>query len=88
MRQQTFLRALRRADEDRQAGRYNLSFQELVALRGIAAGLSDAEIGAQTFLAHRTIRNHISLLNRKLGAKNRAHAVHVAWQLGLLRAGS
>ena len=49
-----------------------------------APGLTNAEIGAALFLAPGTIKHHMLGLYEKLGAPNRAAAVHAARRLGVL----
>ncbi len=52
-------------------------------LRGLAAGLSRREIGAQLILLN-TVKAHTRELYRKLGATSQAEAVARAEALGLL----
>jgi ATP/maltotriose-dependent transcriptional regulator MalT len=61
-----------------------LSERELEVLRLIAAGLRNAEIAAQLFLAVGTVERHIHNLYGKLGVNNRTSAVTRARALGLL----
>jgi DNA-binding CsgD family transcriptional regulator len=56
--------------------------QEVLAL--VAAGLSLREIADDLAIAEATARTHLANANRKLGARNRAHAVALALQLGLI----
>jgi two-component system response regulator DesR len=58
--------------------------REREILRLIGAGLTNAEIGAALFLAPGTIKHHVVELYGKLGAPNRAAAVHAARRLGVL----
>ena len=55
--------------------------REVLAL--IAEGLDTAEIGERLFLAPDTIKTHVARILRKLGARNRAHAVHIGHGFGL-----
>ena len=64
--------------EDRFAAR------EREILRLAAAGKTNAEIGALMFLTPGTIKHHLIELFEKLGAPNRAAAVHAARRLGVL----
>ena len=57
---------------------------ELAVLRGLAAGLSRREIGAQLYISLNTVKTHTRELYRKLGASSRADAVTQAEALGLL----
>lgn len=61
-----------------------LSAREIDVLTHLAAGHSDAEIAAALFLAPATVHTHIINLRRKLGARNRTHAVALAIQYGLI----
>jgi DNA-binding NarL/FixJ family response regulator len=58
--------------------------REKEILRLAAAGKTNAEIGATMFLAHGTIKHHLNELFDRLGAPNRAAAVHAARRLGVL----
>jgi DNA-binding NarL/FixJ family response regulator len=50
-----------------------------------AEGATNREIAEALFLSPHTIKEHTSTLYRKLGARNRADAVHRAQRLGLQR---
>ncbi|HEY6891472.1 MAG TPA: response regulator transcription factor [Solirubrobacter sp.] len=50
----------------------------------VAAGLTNAEIGARVHLASGTIKQHTGELYAKLGVANRAAAVHAARRLGMI----
>jgi DNA-binding NarL/FixJ family response regulator len=58
--------------------------REREILRHVGAGLTNAEIGRTMFLAPGTIKHHMLGLYEKLGAPNRAAAVHAARRLGIL----
>jgi DNA-binding NarL/FixJ family response regulator len=58
--------------------------REREILRLVGAGLTNAEIGASLYLAPGTIKHHMLELYDKLGAPNRAAAVHAARRLGVL----
>jgi DNA-binding NarL/FixJ family response regulator len=58
--------------------------REREILRLVGAGLTNAEIGASLYLAPGTIKHHMLELYDKLGAPNRAAAVHTARRLGVL----
>ena len=60
---------------------------ELAVLRGLAAGLSRREIGAQLYISLNTVKSHTRELYRKLGATSQAEAVARAEELGLLETG-
>ena len=59
---------------------------ELAVLRGLAAGLSRREIGAQLYISLNTVKSHARELYRKLGATSRTEVVARAEALGLLEA--
>jgi DNA-binding NarL/FixJ family response regulator len=61
--------------------------REREILRLVGAGLTNAEIGATLYLAPGTIKHHMLGLYDKLGAPNRAAAVHTARRLGILADG-
>jgi DNA-binding CsgD family transcriptional regulator len=65
-------------------GAPRLSRRELEVTRLLVQGKSAREIGADLALAVRTVERHISNVYRKLGARNRAHAVALAIELGLV----
>jgi ATP/maltotriose-dependent transcriptional regulator MalT len=64
--------------------RLALTERELQVLRGMADGASNAEIGRQLFVSEDTVKTHARRLFRKLGARDRAHAVAVGFRTGLL----
>lgn len=61
-----------------------LTSREEQVLFAIADGMQDAEIGAELFLSRETIRTYVNSLLRKLGARNRTHAVALAYHHGIL----
>ena len=61
-----------------------LTERELQVLRGMADGKSNAEIGRNLFVAEDTVKTHARRLFRKLGARDRAHAVAVGFLAGVL----
>jgi len=60
-----------------------LSPREREVLDLIASGAANREIAATLHLSPHTIKEHTSLLYRKLKARNRAEAVQRAQRLGL-----
>ena len=60
---------------------------ELAVLRGLAAGLSRREVGAQLYISLNTVKTHTRELYRKLGATSHTEAVARAEALGLLGPG-
>ncbi|MFJ9787783.1 response regulator [Amycolatopsis sp. NPDC101161] len=61
-----------------------LSERELDVLRLLADGRSNREIAAKLFLAEGTVKNHVTNLLGKLGARDRTQAALRARDLGLL----
>ena len=57
---------------------------ELAVLRGLAAGLSRREIGAELYISLNTVKSHTRELYRKLGATSQPEAVARAEALGVL----
>ena len=61
-----------------------LSEREREVLGLIARGSTNREIAQALFLSPHTVKEHTSVLYRKLGARNRAEAVQRAQRIGLL----
>ncbi len=59
--------------------------REREVLDGMAEGLTNPMIAERLFLSVGTVRVYATRLFRRLGARVRAHAVHLAWRAGLLR---
>jgi DNA-binding NarL/FixJ family response regulator len=64
-----------------------LSPRERGVLRLVAAGMSNREIGSALAISERTVKFHVTAIFNKLGADNRAQAVAVAAERGLLPGG-
>lgn len=61
-----------------------LTERERAVLRLVAAGLSNKQIARSLSISERTVKFHVTSILGKLGADNRAQAVAVAVQRGLL----
>jgi len=61
-----------------------LTDHELVILRYVAMGNTNKEIGKTLNLDEQTIKNEVTVILAKLNANNRAHAVALAMQQGLI----
>ncbi|MDP5184276.1 response regulator transcription factor [Blastococcus sp. BMG 814] len=58
--------------------------RELEVLRGVARGLTNAEIGRELFIGEATVKTHLLRVFAKLGVDDRTRAVLVAVERGLL----
>jgi DNA-binding NarL/FixJ family response regulator len=63
--------------------RHGLSAREVEVLALIAAGRSNTEIARELVLSNATIKSHINHIFAKIGARDRAQAVHYAYDHGL-----
>ncbi len=63
----------------------DLTEREQEVLRLVAEGCSNREISAALFLAEGTVKNHVSSILSKLGARDRTRAVLRALHEGILR---
>lgn len=61
-----------------------LSVRERGVLRLVAAGLSNKQIAETLSISERTVKFHVTAIFNKLGAENRAQAVALAAERGLL----
>jgi len=63
---------------------YGLTDRELAVLRLLAAGRTNAQIGAELYISPKTAGVHVSNIFRKLGVSGRVRAAAVAERAGLL----
>ncbi|MFF9689170.1 response regulator [Streptomyces sp. NPDC014623] len=62
----------------------SLSARECEVLRLVARGTSNREIAAELFISEATVKTHLTHVFAKLGAKDRAAAVALAYERGIL----
>ena len=67
-----------------QAGQEDLTDREQVVLKMIAGGKTNAEIATALHVAPATVKTHVSAILRKLGLRDRVHAVIYAYEKGLI----
>jgi DNA-binding CsgD family transcriptional regulator len=72
---------------ERAPARYGLTARELDVLRLVAAGRSNAQIGAELYISPSTASVHVSSILRKLGVSTRVQAAALAERAGLLAPG-
>jgi len=65
----------------------DLSDRELDVFRLVGRGRSNDEISKQLFISEATVKTHMGRIFSKLGVRDRAQAVVVAYESGLVRAG-
>ena len=76
------LERLRKGDEPTDSRYESLSPQERRILALIADGLTNRQIGAEMYLAEKTVKNYVSSLLHKLGFARRTEAAVFATELG------
>lgn len=74
----------RRKVPSQRGGPIGLTEREMQVLRGMSEGKSNAEIGRDLFVSEDTIKTHARRLFRKLGARDRAHAVAEGFRGGIV----
>lgn len=73
-----------RARRERLAYEGGLTERELQVVRCMSHGLTNDEIGRELSLSTHTAKTHACRVFRKLGARDRAHAVAIAFRKGWL----
>lgn len=74
-----------RAPAAHHAGVDLLSEREREVLRGLARGLSNAEIAGELVVSPATVKTHVANVLAKLGARDRVQAVIIAYESGFAR---
>ncbi len=62
----------------------DLTPREAEVLKLIASGLSNAEIAEALVVSHATVKTHVNRIFYKTGSRDRAQAVHYAYQHGIV----
>lgn len=65
----------------------NLTPRELEIFKLVARGLSNAEIAGRLFLSNATVKTHVTRALTKLGLRDRAQAVVLAYETAIIRPG-
>ena len=65
----------------------SLSEREVEVVRGVARGLSNAEIAAELFLSDATVKTYLSRLLTKLDLRDRVQVAVLAYESGLVQPG-
>jgi DNA-binding CsgD family transcriptional regulator len=64
-----------------------LTNREREVLARVAAGMSNDEIASALFMSPLTAKTHVNRMMTKLGARDRAQLVVIAYETGLVRPG-
>lgn len=74
----------RRSGSPRSTNTAGLTPRQMEVLRGIAAGMSNADIADDLYISPKTAEHHVSAILSKLGVRSRTEALVEARSLGLL----
>ena len=67
------------------AGGQMLTQKELDILNFIRSGITRLEISIKLNISNNTVKTHISNIYNKLNATNNAHAIDIAYRLGIIK---
>lgn len=81
---QSHPRGSKRTDEDWDGYRRDLTPAEIRILQGMAAGMWDYELADIFGIKTLTMKKHVKRIYRVLRAKNRSHAVAIAFRKNLI----
>ncbi|GIG65487.1 DNA-binding NarL/FixJ family response regulator [Phytomonospora endophytica] len=70
--------------QQRQRLLFGLSSREMQVLRGMSEGKSNAMIARELHIAEDTVKTHARRMFKKVGARDRAHSVAIAFRTGLI----
>ena len=71
-------------EPEEQSDDAGLSQREVTVLAAAARGLSNRQIARELWLSEQTIKFHLGNVYRKLDARNRTEAVHIAYRIGIV----
>ena len=84
---ETFIRRPSETIEAQSSAMDVLTDRERDVLALVARGLSNAEIGSELYVSPATVKTHVARILTKLGARDRAQLIVIAYESGLVRPG-